>query len=299
MDIKYLGHTTEDIDTGEKYYKICNKAGVITYLDEGTILHNKLDISGLIRINNKVVEKKYAAMSDELNKLLHKSKILGLEITEMPTYCDSKVYLIKRSKDNYILVIPQDVQYIRKDNNVDTFSTKIKEIRGKLKVIGGDNLESLRFVFSGCKLSEIDLTELNTINVTSMDNAFSSLRGTNLNFGGKFTTKNVTNMEDMFAYCEITKLDLSSFDTSNVKSMGDMFRQSIIENLNLSSFDTRNVKSFTRMFYKYSSGVDNRILNLKSFNSRNCEYFHDMFFLCDSTVITNDINIQDCIWKEG
>ncbi len=74
-----------------------------------------------------------------------------------------------------------------------------------------------------------------------------------------FNTENVTNMQDMFFGCsKLTELDLSNFNTENVTNMISMFRDcSSLTNLNLSSFDTRNVTDFGYMFV-YANNI-NRI----------------------------------------
>ena len=56
-------------------------------------------------------------------------------------------------------------------------------------------------------------------------------------------TSNVTNMSSMFSYCEnLTSLDLSNFDTSNVGSMSSMFYNcNKLTSLDLSNFDTSKV----------------------------------------------------------
>ena len=62
-------------------------------------------------------------------------------------------------------------------------------------------------------------------------------------------TSNVTNMYAMFYHCNsLTLLDLSNFNTSKVTSMGSMFDGcSSLTSLDLSSFNTRNVTSYSNM----------------------------------------------------
>ena len=67
-------------------------------------------------------------------------------------------------------------------------------------------------------------------------------------------TANVTDMRYMFYHCKsLTSLDLSSFNTTNVTDMGGMFENcSSLTNLDLSSFNTLNVTKMDRMFYSCS-----------------------------------------------
>ena len=70
-----------------------------------------------------------------------------------------------------------------------------------------------------------------------------------------FDTSAVTNMYEMFKYCDkLTTLDLSSFNTSAVTSMGGMFdRCDKLTTLDLSSFDTSAVTNMDFMFYNCSN----------------------------------------------
>ena len=68
-------------------------------------------------------------------------------------------------------------------------------------------------------------------------------------------TSNVTDMTNMFAYCNsLTSLDLSNFDTSKVISMEYMVNGcSNLTSLDLSNWDTSKVTTMTQMFYGCSA----------------------------------------------
>ena len=72
----------------------------------------------------------------------------------------------------------------------------------------------------------------------------------NINLSG-LNTSQVTNMYVMFTGDKMLQnLDLSGFDTSNVTNMATMFRNcSMLNNIDLSSFDTSNVTEIQTMFY--------------------------------------------------
>ena len=83
----------------------------------------------------------------------------------------------------------------------------------------------MSFMFDGCsKLTSLDLTPLDTQNVTNMRGMFYDCSGlTNLELSS-LNTSNVTNMRGMFYDCSgLTKLDLTSLDTSNVTDMSGIF----------------------------------------------------------------------------
>lgn len=81
------------------------------------------------------------------------------------------------------------------------------------------------YIFSSFdSVNEMDLSNLDTSQVTNMSYMFYGLYGISYLDLSSFNTSNVTNMEGMFHYSmSFNTLDLSSFDTSNVTNMNYMF----------------------------------------------------------------------------
>ena len=75
-------------------------------------------------------------------------------------------------------------------------------------------------------------------------NTFNTLDLSDLN------TSNVTNMSNMFSQCKnLTSLDLSNFDTSKVTTMGTMFSGcSSLKHLDIRNFKFTKVTSYSGMF---------------------------------------------------
>ena len=94
-------------------------------------------------------------------------------------------------------------------------------------------------------------------------------------------TSEVTNMRNMFAYCdELTSLDLSHFNTAKVTNMQGMFRDcSSLTNLDVSHFNTSKVTSMQSMFHGCSSLTN---LNVSGFNTANVTDMQSMFHSCSS-----------------
>ena len=114
----------------------------------------------------------------------------------------------------------------------------------------GTNMSYLFYNFQGY---EIDLSKINTSNVTTMNSAFNGcLNVKTLNLSN-FNTSKVTDMYSMFYGTKnmIGKLDLSNFDTSNVTNMGNMFRGLGlgVTELDISNFDMSKVTNASYMFY--------------------------------------------------
>ena len=159
-----------------------------------------------------------------------------------------------------------------------------------------EGLTSLQRTFYSCiKLTSIDLSNLDTSNVTNMVDMFrgcSSL--TSLDISG-FDTSKVTNMATMFDRCsKLISLDLSNFDTSNVTDMSNMFRGcSSLTNIDLSSFNTVNVTNISGMFTNCYSLESLCLSNFDTVNVLNKE---TLFINCGNlTSITYNGTIAE--WK--
>ena len=179
------------------------------------------------------------------------------------------------------------------------------------KVAGKIATQTTALMFNDCpKLASLDLSGLDTSDVTNMSNMFSycwSLTSLDLS---PLDTSNVTNMRGMFSECsslasldlspldtsnvtdmsymlsgcsKLTSLDLSSFDTSQVESMGGMFDGcSRLASLDLSPLDTSNVTGMSRMFYGCSSLAS---LDVSSFDTSGAVGMKGMFSGCSKLAL--------------
>ena len=179
--------------------------------------------------------------------------------------------------------------------------------------LSGFNVEKVKdmsYMFSACsKLTSIDLSNFNPQSLENMMymfylcDAVTSIKLPNSDMGnlkqmqGLFqnckrltdiqglehlNTSQVTNMDNVFSYCEsLTAIDLSHFNTENVSSMYDMFQFcTSLKQLNLSSFDTRKVTNFGYMFYNCVG-----LTSLEfppSFITESATYMSGMFQYCES-----------------
>lgn len=111
------------------------------------------------------------------------------------------------------------VAWTENDGTVMKVSTQIKGMKVQAPKDSG------YMFYNRNNVKTIDLTNLDTVSVTSMSRMFQDCSG-------------------------LTALDLSSFDTQNVAGMGYMFRGcSGLTALDLSSFDTQKVMDMDSMFY--------------------------------------------------
>ncbi|AVH75219.1 MucBP domain-containing protein [Weissella koreensis] len=152
---------------------------------------------------------------------------------------------------------PSDLFYSLGEDNSNKVTNIVDD--GDLKING-----SMSGMFSSMdNATDIDLSKLDTSQVTDMSSMFANdISLTNLDVSN-LDTSNVTDMKYMFrgkiagGSMSLKNLDLSNFDTSNVTDMMGMFFKNNIENLDLSSFDTSNVTNMNVMFF------NDTIYNLK------------------------------------
>ena len=126
-----------------------------------------------------------------------------------------------------------------------------------LTKIDTSNVTNMSYMFYQCNsLTSLDLSSFNISNVTYMTYMFGSCGGLiSITFGNNFDTTNVKGMSSMFSNCfDLTSLDLSSFNTSNVTSMESMFNNcQSLTSLELTHFNTSNVTNMYNMFYGCTS----------------------------------------------
>ena len=88
------------------------------------------------------------------------------------------------------------------------------------------NVKDMRKMFYNSQAEKLDVSLLNTENVTAMGAMFFGSKATEIIGLDNFNTSNVTDMSYMFASSSLPEFDLSSFDTSNVTDMSNMFSDS-------------------------------------------------------------------------
>ena len=162
------------------------------------------------------------------------------------------------------------------------------------------DVTSMENLFHNClTLAELDVSNLNTSNVTTMKGIFSgsdtsltSGRDYRMNIANikglnSFNTSKVNDMSRMFYMCiKLTALDVSSFDTSKVKDMSYMFGgywgdaiyyMSLTEINGIQNFNTECVENMYGMFFACRSL---KTLNVSNFNTSNVTDMRFMFIQC-------------------
>ena len=122
------------------------------------------------------------------------------------------------------------------------------------------------------------LNYLNTSCVTDMKGMFFQTSFSYLDVSD-WDTSNVTDMREMFYYCEsLTSLDVSTWDTGNVTDMYRMFDWCVsLNDLDVSDWDTSNVTDMHEMF-DGCSGLSQ--LDVSSWDTSNVTDMYAMFNGC-------------------
>lgn len=118
------------------------------------------------------------------------------------------------------------------------------------------NADSRNLFRNFTNVASIDLSHLNTFNVTNMSGMFQECQKlTDLNISN-FITTNVTNMNSLFSRCLVlVTLDIQSFDTSKVQNMYGLFAFCYaLKNIFVSNkWDLTNVTTQTYMYEQCSA----------------------------------------------
>ena len=133
-------------------------------------------------------------------------------------------------------------------------------------------------MFDGCSaLTELDLLNFNTDNVTDMNRMFYSCKALTTLDLSNFNTANVTDMGYMFNGCAaLASIDVSKLNTERVRFMESMFNGcAALTTLDVTNFATERVRYMDNMFRDCSA-----LTTIKCDNTWTCGTSTDMFKGC-------------------
>ena len=151
-----------------------------------------------------------------------------------------------------------------------------------LSALDTSEVTNMGAMFKECGITSLDVSNFDTSKVVNMGGMFKECGITSLNLSG-FNTSQVTNMSEMFMSCgSLTSLDVSNFDTSKVTDMSDMFSWCIgLTSLDLRNFNTSQVTNMSGMFAgKYSISMNINEINVSKFDTSNVTDMSEMFEGC-------------------
>ena len=156
-------------------------------------------------------------------------------------------------------------------------------IGGKDGIIANESMIGYFYEFTN--MTSIDLSVLDTSEVTNMSNMFSACISLTSLDVSNFDTSKVIDMSDMFDQCYmLTSLDLRNFNTSEVIDMSSMFSACIsLTSLDVSNFDTSKVIDMSDMFSKSDfDSMHIEKINVSNFDTSKVIDMSDMFAGCSS-----------------
>ena len=180
----------------------------------------------------------------------------------------------------YKLTIGGKGGIIANESMIGYFAGFIKMTSIDLSALDTSEVTDMSYMFSECNgLTSLDVSKFDTSQVTNMDYMFKSCNGLTSLDVSKFDTSQVTTMTWMFAECRsLTSLDVSKLDTSNVTNMSGMFENvRRLTSLDVSNFDTSQVIDMSWMFGN-CSGLTS--LDVSSFDTSQVTNIDSMFCNC-------------------
>ena len=271
VDMAEMYATTNET-TGNLYDKVIDKIEG-SKPDNGVVYVNKKgEVALALKYNNKCYVKAYDSnkitQSKDENCIVPVDYLMVVDTTNGET---QKVFNSEITKSQVEKIITVSTNEVPVDviESFDVTENQNGSIMAWYKDEDNNGLYELYIGQDGGVKANPDSTKLFNfyINVTIMD--LSNL-----------DTSNVTNMFVMFQRCEkLQNLDLSSFDTSKVTNMNAMFNNCYdLQILNLKGFDTKNVIEMQKTFQGLKS-LEN--LDLSSFNTSNVTNMKGMFANCE------------------
>ncbi|EKZ4336150.1 BspA family leucine-rich repeat surface protein, partial [Listeria monocytogenes] len=185
-----------------------------------------------------------------------------------------------------------------------SYATKLTEV--DLSGLDTSAVTNMTGMFQYCSaLEELDVSNFDTSSVTNMWIMFDGCASLEKLDVSNFDTSSVTNMSVMFNDCaSLEELDVSNFDTSSVTNMSYMFQNcASLKELDVSNFDTSSV---TRMWAMFTACTSLEALDVSNFDTSSVTDMNNMFFACagleeldvsnfDTSSVTNMQNMfQNC-----
>ena len=207
-------------------------------------------------------------------------------------------WVVPNSSDNtkYDLYIGAKAGVIANEDSSWLFAyfTNVNEINFNNNYDTSNTINTGKMFYQCVNLSTIDVSSFDTRNVTNMDSMFAMYDNVNsrplenklinIVLGDNFSVENVTIMSQLFAGCSnLTTIDVSDWNTSKVIDMTSVFAycQSLIS-LDLSNWNTSNVLYMAWMFMQCNNLAT---LNISNFNTNKITSMRQMFEGC--TKLTN------------
>ena len=289
--------STEKVTRVGKDYFIMPESEVIIKAEWSKLEVTKA-MNGRIYEEPDPIMKSYTSSSDtDYHSSTYKSKITSIIIKDeidIPTTAiefwdvsaagngSVMAYIEENGNDTYKVTIAGNGGVIANPDSSYLFYNFESLTDIDLSYLDTTQVTNMAYMFAFCiALQKLDLNNFQTNNVVTMRNMFTfcmSLSNLELNFD----TSNVTDMQYIFSMCStLTEINFGEqWNTSNVTNMAGMFNGcGNLSNINLSKFNTLKVINMESMFSNCSNLLN---LDLRNFNTSNVTDMSYMFQSCRS-----------------
>ena len=216
-------------------------------------------------------------VSVEQDKSVMQYNVLNQDGKTYTAYIEAKTKITAPEDSSSLLAIDTATSITGLENldtskvvNMRSFFNGVKATSLDISSLDTSNVTNMAYMFYYTKnLSSIDLSHLNTSKVTDMSGMFADTGVTTLDLS-KLKTSNVTNMFRMFYETQnLTNVNLSNLNTSKVTNMFQMFYASAIPSIDLNGLDTSSLENMGQMFANTHNleTVDLSPLNLSNVTS--------------------------------
>ena len=139
------------------------------------------------------------------------------------------------------------------------------------------NCVKLDEMFCDSDLKNVDISFLDTRNITSMAGFFNGAQNVQINEKKLLNTNKVKNMKYFCSKCDISNIDFSFLNTTNITNMEGFFQEAKnIKNIHLSNLNTKSVTNMKRMF----SSCYLKNIKFNSLYTKNVTDMSSMFQVC-------------------
>ena len=228
-------------------------------------------------------------VSVEQDKSVMQYNVLNQDGTTYTAYIEAKTKITAPEDSSSLLAIDTATSITGLENldtskvvNMRSFFNGVKATSLDISSLDTSNVTNMAYMFYYTKnLSSIDLSHLNTSKVTDMSGMFADTGVTTLDLSN-LKTSNVTNMFRMFYETQnLTNVNLSNLNTSKVTNMFQMFYASAISSIDLNGLDTSSLENMGQMF---ASTHNLETLDLSPLNLSN---------VTSAEVLLNESNVKE------
>ena len=223
------------------------------------------DVIGIHTSGNLDDNINYGTFIGKIIDILNKKFIIN---NNSKNYIIAELYVSENDVSKDIRIINSYEQYKRENKGIENYSENEneKELQKNCEIKVNNLIIQFSYFYKFKDSGKYIIEYIFKNYITNTNYMFAQCtKITNINLSN-FVTENVTSMRLMFSDCiSLKNINLSNFNTQNVRDMDGMFQKCIsLTNLNLSNFNNQNATNMDFIFYGCNSL---KSLDLSNFNN--------------------------------